>query len=192
MVAELDINELCEKANVTPRTVHFYVQQGLLPPAGAPGPGARYGEGHVSRIRLIRLLQKQHLPLSEIAKRTKGLTDEQVDSLIAEARLRRTQDSGSALEYIRGVLAEPKAPYGAGKDSLLAAKARAPRSDEMRARPLAPESAAPARSQWERFTLADGIELHVRRPLSRVEQRQLEKLMMAARKIFEDIEGEGQ
>jgi len=32
----------------------------------------------------------------------------------------------------------------------------------------------------------------VRRPLSRVEQRQLEKLMMAARKIFDDTEGEGQ
>jgi DNA-binding transcriptional MerR regulator len=192
VVAELDINELCEKANVTPRTVHFYVQQGLLPPAGSPGPGARYGEGHVSRIRLIRLLQKQHLPLAEIAKRTKGLTDEQVDGLIAEARERRTQEPGSALDYIRGVLGEPKAPYGRGRDSLLAAKARLSRQAEMRSPSSAPESVAPTRSQWERFTLADGIELHVRRPLSRVEQRQLEKLMMAARTIFNDIEGEEQ
>ena len=191
-MAELDINELCEKAEVTPRTVHFYVQQGLLPPAGSPGPGARYGEGHVSRIRLIRLLQKQHLPLAEIAKRTKGLTDEQVDSVIAEARQRRTQEPGSALDYIRGVLAESKGPYAAPPERLSRAKSVLSRPVDMPARPLAPESISPARSQWERFTLADGIELHVRRPLSRVEQRQLEKLMMAARKIFDDTEGEGQ
>ena len=61
------------------------------------------------------------------------------------------------------------------------------------ASPLAPETsvpAAPARSQWERYTLADGMELHVRRPLSRLEQKQLEKLMAAARTIFADTEGE--
>ena len=106
-LADLDINELCERADVTPRTVHFYVQQGLLPPAGSPGPGARYTEGHVSRIKLIRLLQKQHLPLSEIAKRTRGLSDEQVTGLIAETKQRRAESKGSALDYIRGVLAEP-------------------------------------------------------------------------------------
>ena len=49
-----------------------------------------------------------------------------------------------------------------------------------------------ARSQWERYTLADGMELHIRRPLSRIEQRQFEKLMAAARNIFDESEGEGQ
>ena len=46
------------------------------------------------------------------------------------------------------------------------------------------------RSQWERYTLADGMELHVRRPLSRVEQRRLDKLMAAARTILTDREGD--
>nr|MBA2303267.1 MerR family transcriptional regulator [Acidobacteriota bacterium] len=105
-----DLRALCERANVTARTVHFYVQQGLLPPAGAPGPGARYTEGHVSRLKLIRLLQRQHLPLAEIAKRLKGLTAGQVDDLLHEARARRASERGSALDYIRGVLSEPSAP----------------------------------------------------------------------------------
>ena len=193
-MSEFDINELCEKAEVTPRTVHFYVQQGLLPPAGSPGPGARYTEGHVSRIKLIRLLQKQHLPLAEIAKRTRGLSDEQVSALIAETRQRRAESKGSALDYIRSVLAEPAStPVNALRTST-------PRSSGIFSRFAAPAAApepptqvpGPARSQWERYTLADGMELHIRRPLSRIEQRQFEKLMAAARNIFDESEGEGQ
>lgn len=191
-MAELDINELCGKANVTARTVHFYVQQGLLPPASAPGPGARYGQGHVSRIRLIRLLQKQHLPLAEIAKRIKGLTDEQVDGLIAETKQRQGEDRGSALDYIRSVLEEPKPPSSPAMN--WQALRRSDSTDNLNAnqRPSTIPASAPARSQWERFTLADGMELHVRRPLSRLEQRQLETLMTAARKIFNDTEEEDQ
>ena len=107
-MADFDITELCERADVTPRTVHFYVQQGLLPPAGSPGPGARYSEAHVARIKLIRLLQKQHLPLAEIARRTKGLSDEQIAALIAETKQRRAEERGSALDYVRSVLAEAR------------------------------------------------------------------------------------
>ena len=179
-VAEFDLKTLCERADVTPRTVHFYVQQGLLPPAGAPGPGAHYGEGHVSRLRLIRLLQKQHLPLAEIAKRMKGLTDAQVDELVAEAKGRRQADRGSALDYIRDVLAESSAPA-----STLA-------SWDSRHSVVMPRLAAsaphpqPGRSQWERFTLTDGIELHVRRPLTRMQQRRLDRLITAASDIFEE------
>ena len=186
--ADLDIAGLCERAGVTPRTVYFYVQQGLLPPAGSPGPGARYGQGHVSRIKLIRLLQRQHLPLSEIAKRIKGLTDEQVDALVDEAKHRRAEGRGSALDYIRGVLTESRTP-----DARIAPRGQTRQSKGPGATAAlvpASTSAAPARSQWERYTLADGMELHIRRPLSRVEQKQFERLMAAAREILDDTEGE--
>lgn len=175
---ELDISEVCDRADVTPRTVYFYVQQGLLPPPSGAGPAARYSGGHVARLRLIRLLQKQHLPLAEIGKRIRGLSDDEVQALVQEAKARRPEKESSALDYIRGVLSESTSP---------ASRSRTP------PRPLAPavpampayrESTPPGRSQWERHTFADGIELHVRRPLSRVEQRQVDKLMVAARQIF--------
>lgn len=188
-MADFDIKELCDRARVTPRTVHFYIQQGLLPSPGSVGPGARYGEGHVSRLRLIRLLQQQHLPLAEIAKRTKGLTDAQVDALVAETKARRAEPKGSALDYIRGVLEEP-----AERSWRMSARMK-PRVAHSRidpdAGPSSP-SAAPARSQWERFSFADGVELHVRRPLSRLDQRRLDRLMSAARTIFGDSEEEEQ
>jgi DNA-binding transcriptional MerR regulator len=194
---DLDIKELCEQSRVTPRTVHFYIQQGLLPPASSTGPGARYSVGHLARLRLIRLLQKQHLPLAEIAKRMKGLSDAQVEQLVAEARERRTADRGTALDYIRGVLAEssPKRQWrepGPGSAPQLLAGPSFSRL-ALSPAPAAPATpAAPARSQWERYELADGFELHVRRPLARTGQRQLERLMAAAREVFQDHEGEEQ
>lgn len=56
--------------------------------------------------------------------------------------------------------------------------------------PSAIEAPEPARSeltrsQWDRYTLTDGLELNVRRPLARTEQRQLAKLLTAARTIFD-------
>lgn len=66
-----DLNELSDRAGVTPRTVRYYIQQGLLRSPGTPGPGARYGEGHLGRLRLIRRLQREHQPLAEIRHRLK-------------------------------------------------------------------------------------------------------------------------
>lgn len=177
--AEFDLKALCDRADVTPRTVHFYVQQGLLPPAGAPGPGARYGEGHVSRIKLIRLLQKQHLPLAEITRRLKGFNDQQVAALLKDTKARREKSRGSALDYIRGVLNEQ-----GSIPSIRASLASASPLMEMSPASLGPPGAESARSQWERFTLTDGIEVHVRRPLAREQQRQLDKILTAARKIL--------
>lgn len=186
MLAEFDLKELCERGEVTPRTVHFYVQQGLLPPAGSPGPGAKYGEGHLARLRLIRLLQKEHLPLAEIAKRIRKLTDAQVQALVDATRTRQEAPRGSALDYIRGVLGQDrpeKAPS--------AAQLRSPVSLRSSASAFEAEAAVPGhdmlpseRSQWDRLTLADGVELHVRRPQSRLQQRQITRLLDAVREIF--------
>jgi hypothetical protein len=49
-----------------------------------------------------------------------------------------------------------------------------------------PEDTPTTRSQWERFTLAPDIELHVRRPLSRHMNKQVEKLIDAARDIIKE------
>jgi DNA-binding transcriptional MerR regulator len=185
--AEFDLKALCERSRVTPRTVHFYVQQGLLPPAGTPGPGARYGEGHISRLKLIRLLQKQHLPLAEIARRMKGLSDAQVRTLVEETRARRASGRGSALDYIRSVLAEQPA---IGSAAVMPSRVSAHRSTGLESgaphhEPRLETAFAPSesRSQWERFTLTDGMELNVRRPLSRIQQRQLDRILNAAREI---------
>ena len=72
------LTELADLAGVTPRTVRYYLAQGLLPAVGQSGPGSKYGEGHLARLRLIRRLQAEHLPLAEIRRRLAGLTDSDI------------------------------------------------------------------------------------------------------------------
>ena len=96
------LSELCDLADVTPRTVRYYIAQGLLRSPGASGPGARYDDGHLARLRLIRRLQREHLPLADIRARLAALTD---DEVIAEAEVSAPADS--ALDYVRSVLATP-------------------------------------------------------------------------------------
>ena len=49
-----------------------------------------------------------------------------------------------------------------------------------------PEQAGPERSQWERLALGPNVELHVRRPLSRLEQRRVERLITIARQVLDE------
>jgi len=99
--------DLCDLAGVTPRTVRYYIVQGLLTsPAGA-GPGARYGTAHLARLRLVRRLQRDHLPLAEIRRRLAGLSDAEA---IARAEETSEPPVDSALDYIRHALATRGVP----------------------------------------------------------------------------------
>jgi hypothetical protein len=44
----------------------------------------------------------------------------------------------------------------------------------------------PDRSQWDRVLLAPDVELHVRRPLGRRQNKQVERLIAIAREILEE------
>jgi hypothetical protein len=52
--------------------------------------------------------------------------------------------------------------------------------------PAAPEPPAPDRSHWERYTLAPDVELHVRRPLTRSQNRAVARLVEIARQLLEE------
>ena len=94
---EYTIGELATLAGVTPRTIRYYVSIGLLPSPGQSGPGTRYGEGHLARLRLIRRLQREHLPLGEIAVRLEGLDDVAVEAALAIEDLGPAQGEESAI-----------------------------------------------------------------------------------------------
>lgn len=169
--APLDLPQLCDAAEVTPRTVRYYIQQGLLPAPESRGPGAHYNEGHLARLRLIKRLQNEHLPLGEIRQRLEKLTDPQIHELLQSVPNKR---DSAALSYIRSVLTgEPKPP-------LYAAMHRV-----SEAHPILPEPSAPqaTRSNWERMTLTADVELHVRRPLTREKNRFVERLLELASKL---------
>jgi hypothetical protein len=49
-----------------------------------------------------------------------------------------------------------------------------------------PEELPGTRAQWERITLAPDIELHIRRPLTRAANKQVDRLIDAARDILRE------
>ncbi len=54
------------------------------------------------------------------------------------------------------------------------------------AAPSQPAPAPPERSQWERIVLEPDVELHVRRPLSRIANKRVERLVAFARELLEE------
>lgn len=200
------LTELADLAGVTPRTIRYYLGQGLLPPVGQSGPRVRYGPGHLARLRVIRRLQVEHLPLAEIRRRFDALDDEAILELAGSEPAAPPMDS--ALDYLRSVLGGGGSrPTGAlrdasGHDYALApaGSASAPshaldagteRSGPAPGSTPSPASAAPSaapieRSQWERIVLAQDIELHLRRPLSRPQNKQVDRLVTIAREILQE------
>ena len=219
------ISELADLAGVTPRTIRYYLAQGLLPATGQSGPGTRYTDGHLARLRLIRRLQAEHQPLAEIRTRLATLDDDAILALAEQDAPEPPQDS--ALDYIRSILGDASAVSGPARP-----RSRAPRGPPvyrrpgpppllvvrcwrpprprtwlplapmpLAASPAAPPAPTPAerlgeshhstatpgdRSQWERIVLATDVELHIRRPLSRTQNKRVDRLVTIARELLEE------
>ena len=182
--ARYTLTELSTLVGVTPRTVRYYLTQGLLPSVGVSGPGAKYDDNHLARLRVIRRLQADHQPLAEIRHRLESLDDAAIAAIAAE--LTPDPPPDSALDYIRRVIAPARpsrAHYLREASPLFAATEAQPASF-----PPKPSGSQPRleRSQWERVDLAPDIELHVRRPLPRSTAKRVDRLIEIARDLLEE------
>jgi DNA-binding transcriptional MerR regulator len=83
-MADYDIGELSELSGVTRRNIHFYVQQGLLPPAEGAGLGARYSDAHLLRLKAIPLLRARGMRLDQIRGRLSNLNTAGVEALLTD------------------------------------------------------------------------------------------------------------
>src|SRR3989442_976476 len=202
----LTIDELAERFELRPRTIHFYIAQGLLPSPGTRGRGVRYGEEHQLRLEVITQLTDRHVPLAEIKERLDGLTTEELRRLVEEERrrtesLKRAGNEPSPRSYIAALLEQarstpadardvsdvPREFDDAPEDSGQAA-AHFRRVEERRAlnRQLGPRS---RRAQaWRRWELAPGVELHVSDEGERRYGRLIKRLLKVAE---EHEEGQG-
>jgi DNA-binding transcriptional MerR regulator len=183
------IADLARLADVTVRTIRYYQTEGLLDAPGAPGPGPKYDDRYLARLRLIRRLQREHLPLAEIRRRLEGLPDEAIETLAEQPGEPEAAPPDSALDYVRRILeprrgvAEARAPFA--RSLARRVSVAAPEPPLAASQPM-PEPRTPERSQWERITLATDVELHVRRPLPRPLAKQVDRLVSIARDLLEE------
>lgn len=177
--------ELADITGVTQRTIRFYIAEGLLPPPEGAGPAAVYTAAHRDRLALINGLKERYLPLREIRRRLATLTEPEVRAELQQiaaapppAPAATPPIAGNALAYLDDVLSRgQRVPPAAGR----------PAAGMPPATPYPkPSAIAPAREHWERITLADGVELHVRVDRLR-EAIPLDALVRQARKLL----GEG-
>ncbi len=208
MPTEYTLQGLAKLADVTPRTVRYYIAQGLLPSPTQAGSAARYNEAHLERLRLIKKLQAAHLPLAAIRAQFRGMGDEQIATMSEATPAEPSQSS--AVDYIRTLLGEAPLPRPVAAPARPPTKAAEVDLDDARtflrrvAEPEPPSPAAPApsqpapqppaspsqsepdRAQWERVSLSPDIELHIRRPLTRLQNRRVERLISIARQLIEE------
>jgi DNA-binding transcriptional MerR regulator len=185
--ARYTLNELADLAGVTPRTVRYYLAQGLLPAVGVAGPGAKYDDGHLARLRLIKRLQREHQPLAEIRRRLETLDDQTILAVAAEPE--PAAPAESALDYIRRVTAPSPVASEAPAAYRTASRLRRLESAPFlaaEAPPSLPSSPRVDRSQWERVAITPDIELHIRRPLSRSAAKQVDRLIDIARDLLQE------
>ncbi len=131
--SEWKLAELAAEAGVSPRTVRYYVQRGLLPAPPFKGPDTVYGPEHLLRLKAIRVLQARFLPLDAIQVELARLSPDELRAL-AESPLPSSP------------LPPPTAPEPLS-------------SSEVSMPTPAPRQASVA--GYRRWVLAPGLELHL-------------------------------
>ena len=145
------------------------------------GSGARYSQHFLDRAMLAQRLRTENVTLGEIAKRLSGIPDEELEQILASGVGAMQQKvRGSAADYAAAALSS-RGMFTSALQQRMAGHS-ATRSQQV---PAATTSQrAGARVNWERITLSDGVEIHVRRPMNREENRLLERLLEEAERIF--------
>ncbi|MEZ4647267.1 MAG: MerR family transcriptional regulator [Candidatus Eisenbacteria bacterium] len=78
--------ELADATDLSPRTIHYYSSQGLLPAADRRGAGARYPRVTLDRLRaILRFKNEARLTLQEIRRILSGLSEEQITRVASGA-----------------------------------------------------------------------------------------------------------
>ena len=82
---EFSIQELCDQTGLPRRTIHFYIQQEILPPPIGSGLGARYQAEHLLRLKLIPHFRQQGLKLDDIRLKFHTTDRAELEQILAQS-----------------------------------------------------------------------------------------------------------
>jgi DNA-binding transcriptional MerR regulator len=196
---QYSLNELTEAAGVSPRTVRYYIGEGLLPPPVAHGPRSYYTGDHLTRLKAIGKLKDAYLPLREVRRRLNHLNEDQL-TLLAGGGLpghHRMNESlampspsteaplDSASEYIARALYQPspvieETDQPAPSTPLPMGKLEFHTYAPVEKTEVAPEE----ESTWRRIQLGDEAELLIREEAYQRNHDRVEWLIDWAKKVF--------
>jgi DNA-binding transcriptional MerR regulator len=82
-MTDFTLAELARQAEVSARTVRYYIQRGILRAPEFRGPDTHYDDGHLLALRAIRVLQAAYWPLDAIASALQAKSPEQLRAIAA-------------------------------------------------------------------------------------------------------------
>lgn len=196
----MTLAELTEAADVSTRTVRYYIAEGLLPPPEGAGPSSVYTAGHLARLQLIQHLKAAYWPLKEIRRRLSGLSDSEVESALDEMDVTpevASSRADAAMAPARDYLAvlEQRAPYRSAVSPRQAPMEPPPAVSF----PAAPHPGAPMEreivdldtvpeeetgSLWRRIPLGEDAELVISERAYTRHRERIDWLIRWARKVF--------
>ena len=133
-------------AHPSERTIRFYVTRNLVTPPDGRGTAATYSYRHLLEVLAIKLRQMEGATLTTIASELESMTGDVMERRVAAA-LGPALPSPASLP----MFADDEQPRGRAGQVLGAQTALSERP-----------SAVPTASSWQRGSVADGLELHVR------------------------------
>ena len=192
------LDELCEQAGVTVRTVRYYISEGLLPPPTGHGTNARYLREYLDRLRIIDNLKEKFLPLREIRRSLDALSTSQIRD--TADFLDQSQPRASKPEVVSAVERPgPRSPLREGVSySALPPAAREIREESDAASYIAdvldrggqrrPSRHQQTRSQepesWRRVRISDEAEFLIEEQAYQRRREQIESLVTWAKRIL--------
>lgn len=106
--ATFTLEELAEESGFDKRVIRSFIENGLLLGPDSRGRYARYGPGHLTRLKAIRnLRERQSLSFNEVRQALMGMSDEDIRTLAeppVSPRFRGNRRS-SVIDYLDGVRA---------------------------------------------------------------------------------------
>ena len=159
-----DIQGLSDASGVSRRTIHFYVQQGLLPPPNGAGLSASYNENHLLRLRLIPVLRQQGLRLDEIRQRFQHMPDHEMAKVL----------QGPPSSIVPAPAQSAKLPASSDEAS----------SGHRAALPLRPGNPAQTGQRYNHYALPAGLILIAPEGLSPLDRQRLDKLLRYGHALF--------
>jgi DNA-binding transcriptional MerR regulator len=152
----LSLDDLARETGESPRTIRFWIQEGLLPAARGTGRAAYYDEEHLARLQFVVRVREQigpKLPLAWLRETLDGLW---ASNPAIVARVGRGEEPLHIAGFgpLRGHAAAPLAPSSSAPSSAAAPSAAFPSK-----RPVRP---AASERGWTTIQIRGDLELRMR------------------------------
>lgn len=198
MPEEYTIEDLEKHSGLPVRTLHYYMQMGLLPGPYTRGPNATYAQEHLDRLDLILLLKEMHLPLKEIRNLFDSMTPEEIthyrdyqEDLLNKLKAAKPDaetdipgGDNSALDYIKGL---EQVHDNLNEVMFLTKKINISKNinesnlTNLFFRDISYKSTG---ERWRRMVIADGIELHTQETRDKETLYKIYRLLSFAQSLF--------